>query len=142
MCVFARNVIIALIVILILRGFQLRVVCAVFVLRRGYEMRLVVIESPYSGDIEKNEKYARECMRDCILRGEAPIASHLLYTQPLVLDENIQTERSLGIAMGFAWGRNADAIVFYTDFGMSRGMTSAVEYYEREGINLEYRTLK
>ena len=48
-------------------------------------MKLVVIESPYAGDIEENEKYARECMRDAILRGEAPIDNHqtcLLYTSP------------------------------------------------------------
>mgnify|MGYP003659026266 CR=1 FL=1 len=104
-------------------------------------MRLVVLESPYAGDIKKNEKYARDCMRDCILRGEAPIASHLLYTQPNVLDENIPTERSLGIAMGFMWGRHADCVVFYTDHGMSNGMRRAEEFYSREQINTEFRTI-
>lgn len=44
-------------------------------------MRIVVLESPYAGDIERNTNYARDCMRDSILRGEAPIASHLIYTQ-------------------------------------------------------------
>lgn len=105
-------------------------------------MRLVVLESPYAGNIEDNELYARECMRDCILRGEAPIASHLLYTQEGILDENIPTERSLGIAMGFSWGRYADAVVFYADHGMSNGMSKAIEFYEREGIEVEIRRLK
>lgn len=104
-------------------------------------MRLVVIESPYAGDIERNEEYARRCMRDAILRGEAPIASHLLYTQAGVLDEHIPTERSLGIAMGFAWGRHADAVAFYTDNGMSNGMRRAKEFYERECIACEIRTI-
>ena len=103
-------------------------------------MRLVVLESPYAGDIEKNENYARKCMRDCILRGEAPIASHLLYTQEGILDEDIPTERSLGIAMGFSWGRHADAVVFYTDYGMSSGMRKAMEFYERLKIPCEIRT--
>ena len=40
----------------------------------------VIIESPYTGDVERNLEYARRCMRDSIKRGEAPFASHLLYT--------------------------------------------------------------
>ena len=45
-------------------------------------MRLVILESPYAGDVAANVKYARRCVRDSLSRGEAPIASHLLYTQP------------------------------------------------------------
>ena len=41
-------------------------------------MRLVIVESPYAGDVEANEEYARQCVRDSLMRGEAPIASHLL----------------------------------------------------------------
>ena len=41
----------------------------------------VILESPYAGDIERNVKYARMAVRDSLSRGEAPIASHLLYTQ-------------------------------------------------------------
>ena len=50
-------------------------------------MKLVIIESPYAGDIEKNVAYARDCVRDSLMRGEAPYASHLLYTQPNILDD-------------------------------------------------------
>ena len=39
-------------------------------------MRLVVVESPYAGDVEANLAYLRRAMRDCLLRGEAPFASH------------------------------------------------------------------
>ena len=42
-------------------------------------MIMVVLESPYSGDIKGNTKYARMALRDSLARGEAPIASHLLY---------------------------------------------------------------
>lgn len=45
-------------------------------------MRRVIVESPYAGEVEANVTYARACVRDCVLRGEAPIASHLLFTQP------------------------------------------------------------
>ena len=50
--------------------------------------KLVYLESPYAGDIEKNIKYARLCMKDSIDRGEYPFASHLLYTQESILDDD------------------------------------------------------
>jgi hypothetical protein len=56
----------------------------------------VVIESPYAGDVERNLRYVRACMRDCLLRGEAPYASHALYTQPDVLCDEIPEERQYG----------------------------------------------
>lgn len=50
-------------------------------------MILVIIESPYAGDVDRNLEYLRAAMRDCLKRGEAPFASHALYTQPGVLDD-------------------------------------------------------
>lgn len=67
-------------------------------------MRKVVVESPYAGNVERNLAYARACLHDCLLRGEAPIASHLLYTQPGVLDDDRPEERKLGIEAGLVWG--------------------------------------
>ena len=104
-------------------------------------MKLVVIESPYSGDIEGNTAYARACMADSIKRGEAPLASHLLYPQPGILDENIEAERHLGINLGLYWAERADFIVFYTDRGWSRGMYAAKEFYEDQGKLYVERTL-
>ena len=94
----------------------------------------VVLESPFAGDIERNIEFARKCMRDCILRGEAPIASHLLYTQDGILNDDIEIERSLGIAMGLTWAKEADYAVFYTDNGWSSGMKDAKEFYTRIGM--------
>lgn len=90
-------------------------------------MRLVIIESPYAGDVERNVAYARACMADSLSRGEAPIASHLLYTQPGILDDSKPDERALGIAAGLAWKRVADDHVFYLDLGWSRGMRDAAD---------------
>src|SRR5690606_3550939 len=42
--------------------------------------RLVILESPYAGNIDLNIDYARAAVRDSLSRGESPIASHLLYT--------------------------------------------------------------
>jgi hypothetical protein len=88
-------------------------------------VRLVIVESPYAGDIERNVRYARAAVRDCVLKGEAPIASHLLFTQPGILDDDVPEERALGIAAGLAWKHVADSHVFYVDLGWSRGMQAA-----------------
>ena len=39
--------------------------------------KLVYLESPYAGDVEKNIKYAILCMKDSLDRGEYPFASHM-----------------------------------------------------------------
>ncbi len=104
-------------------------------------MRRVILESPYAGDVEKNVRYARACLHDCFMRGEAPIASHLLYTQPGVLDDNNPEERKLGIEAGLIWGSLAEATVVYTDRGMSRGMEYGIKKAVSEGRPIEYRKL-
>lgn len=104
-------------------------------------MRLVIIESPYTGDIEANKTYARACVRDSLLRGEAPIASHLLYTQPGVLRDEDPGERRHGIDAGLAWRTVAHASVVYTDRGVSEGMRYGIEAATAAGVPVEYRTL-
>lgn len=101
----------------------------------------VVIESPYAGDVETNLRYLRAAMRDCLLRGEAPYASHAIYTQPGVLDDNDPAERSLGIQAGFVWGRLALKRNVYTNLGVSSGMDLGVESGQKIGQIIEERTL-
>jgi hypothetical protein len=105
-------------------------------------MRKVIVESPYAGDIETNLRYARAAIRDCLLRGEAPFASHLLYTQDGVLKDEVPEERQHGIDAGLVWGGAADATVVYTDRGMSRGMKYGIENAEKAGRPVEFRTLE
>jgi hypothetical protein len=104
-------------------------------------MRLVCIESPYAGDVEANLTYGRACLADCLRRGEAPIASHLLYTQPGVLDDTVLAERMQGIHAGFAWNKHAEATVVYMDRGISRGMQYGIDAAKAAGRPVEYRTL-
>jgi hypothetical protein len=104
-------------------------------------MRLVILESPFAGDEQANIEYARLCVRDSLLRGEAPLASHLLYTQPTILDDNVPDERNMGIAAGLFWGAMADASVVYTDLGISQGMSLCIASAEDLGRCIEYRTL-
>jgi len=104
-------------------------------------MRRVVIESPYAGDIERNVAYARKCMRHAIDRGESPIASHIIYTQPGILRDDDPNERALGISCGFAWWTAADLICFYEDFGWSSGMDAAMERALIAGKPFERRSI-
>lgn len=104
-------------------------------------MRLVIVESPYAGDVAEHVQYARDCLADCLRRGEAPYASHLLYTQPGVLDDDDPAERALGIEAGLAWGRCAAASVVYVDHGVSEGMRQGVARALAEGRPVEVRSL-
>jgi hypothetical protein len=104
-------------------------------------MKRVILESPYAGDVHANVAYARACVRDSLLRGEAPIASHLLYTQPGVLDDSDEGHRKLGITAGLAWGKVAEMTVVYTDLGISPGMTQGIDRAKEEGRSIEYRSI-
>lgn len=106
------------------------------------EMRTVIVETPFAGDREKNTRYARAALRDCLDRGEAPFASHLLYTQDGVLDDNDLVERARGIAAGLAIGSRLDATVVYTDLGISSGMKAGIDRAWGELRPTEYRALK
>ena len=104
-------------------------------------LRKVLVESPFAGDVDKNVKYARAILKDCLSRNEAPFASHLLYTQDGVLDDDNLEERKLGIAAGLAWGEVADITVVYTDLGISKGMQQGIDHAIKHGRPIEYRTL-
>jgi hypothetical protein len=103
--------------------------------------RLVVVESPYAGDVAKNEAYLSLCLADCFSRGEAPFASHGIYTRRHVLDDKVKAERLKGMAAGFAWGRLAKHRVFYVDLGETAGMAAGREEAERLGQTFELRKL-
>jgi len=105
-------------------------------------MRLVIVESPYAGDVDANLAYLRAALRDCLQRGEAPFASHGLYTQPGVLDDLIPDERQHGIDAGFAWRTASDATVVYIDRGVSAGMQYGIDHAVGAGQPVEYRSLE
>lgn len=102
-------------------------------------IKLVILESPYAGDIDANVAYARRCLKDCALRNESAQASHLLLTQ--VLNDDDPGERAHGIALGLAWRKAADYSVFYTDRGWSRGMLAALQSAIEEKRPFKLRSL-
>lgn len=108
-------------------------------------MKLVIIESPFKGrDWSKTKRYVgylRLCMRDSLERGEAPYASHAMYTQPGVLNDQDVFERELGINAGFAWREVAEVTVVYQDFGITDGMHEGIADAEKRGTPVEYRAI-
>lgn len=104
-------------------------------------MERVCLETPYAGDVVRHIKYARACLADCLKRGESPFASHLLYTQEGVLDDNIPAQRELGIQAGLAWAEVASKSVFYVDLGISKGMIVGFNDARAKGRAIEFRSL-
>jgi hypothetical protein len=116
-------------------------------------MKLVIIESPYAAHgvrpwwrplwLERylNVRYARACVRHSLAVGEAPIASHLLYTQPGILDDDVAYERAWGIDAGLAWRKVADMSVVYIDRGISQGMKYGIGAARAAGRRVEFRSL-
>lgn len=108
-------------------------------------MRRVVVETPFAhkrGDVISRDRiwrYLRAALRDCLMRGEAPFASHAIYTQPGVLDDWIPEQRAQGIAAGLAWGDAADARVVYTDLGVTMGMQAGIDRSMEHGQDVEIR---
>lgn len=104
-------------------------------------MRLVIIESPFAGDVKRNVEYARRCVRDSLERGEAPIASHLLYTQPGILDDDDPVQREWGINAGLEWRRVAEGTVVYMDYGITKGMQFGIDIVYAHGNPIEHRKI-
>lgn len=103
----------------------------------------VILESPFAAETveeaERNRRYLVRCMHDCFARGEAPFASHGLYT--IALDDDIPEERALGIEAGLAWGECATKSVVYTDLGISDGMQKGINRAHLDGRDVEYREI-
>jgi hypothetical protein len=106
-------------------------------------MRCVVVEWPYGSldpaVVARNLEYADACMKDCLEHGESPYLSHLLYTR--VWNDLDPEQRKRGLAAAQAWIRKADAVVVYTDRGISGGMRDAIGVAADELVPIEYREL-
>lgn len=116
----------------------------------------VIIESPFKSNeqysFHENINYAIRAMVDCLQRGEAPFASHLLYTCCVNSDgthgytddtENSDNPvgRVWGINAGLKWAEHADKTVVYIDNGITEGMKYGIEHAKKHNRPIEYRSL-
>lgn len=104
-------------------------------------MRRVIIESPFKGNVRRNKLYARAAVAHALALGDSPFASHLLYTQPGILDDTLDEERALGIAAGFEWRTVADATIVYIDLGITGGMKTGILDAQRNRRTLQMRSI-
>lgn len=98
--------------------------------------KFVYICSPCRGNYEKNLLEARnyckvimQCYPDVV-----PIAPHVYFTQ--FLNDNIPTERSLGMKAGLALLDMCDEIWVFGLDNPSEGMRAEIEYAHQNGIPL------
>lgn len=102
----------------------------------------VLIESPFAGEVDRNQMYARFCSHHSVTQmNEAPYASHLYYTQEFILDDDVPEERMMGIDAGLEWGKAADTSVVYVDLGISSGIAYGVNNAREAGRIVDYRQL-
>lgn len=124
-------------------------------------MKLVIVESPFGTkpdgarctvqEMAENKRYALACLADCLRKGEAPFASHVLYT--LVLNDATPAERKQGMEAGIAWADAASYVndrlpgskpaicAVYTDRGITGGMKDGIARHAANGMKVEYRQL-
>jgi len=111
-------------------------------------MKIVCLESPFKPSAEdvvryvgryteadllrQNIIYARMALLSCLLRGEAPLASHLLYTQ--VWSERADL-RDAGIKAGIEMHHRCDLVALFRDLGVSKGMQLASDNAKLLGVD-------
>lgn len=100
-------------------------------------MKLVIVESPYAGDLARNLAYLELCLGWCVKNKMSPYASHKMLTT--CLDDDNPKERKLGIEAGLMWYAVAEEVLFFTDFGWSRGMRAALNTVLE--TNMPFRTI-
>jgi hypothetical protein len=117
-------------------------------------MRIVCLESPFkpSADdikiyagryspaelLRQNLVYARLLLLNSLKLGEAPFASHLLYTQVWSESDDL---RDRGIKSGIEFHHRADLIVLGIDLGTSSGMRNAAANARLIGTEMTSRSV-
>lgn len=119
-------------------------------------LRMVSLESPYHSldpaILRRNIAYAIQASKHALSMGDVPYPSHLIFTQLVHADgstgyvhdgveDKFCGRRQEVIDATCEARRRCDAVVLYTDFGISSGMQYAAEYAHEHGIPVERRTL-
>lgn len=84
---------------------------------------LVYICSPYSGDVDRNVKKARNFCRFAVEKNCIPIAPHLLF--PQFMDDDIHQERELAMSMNMVLLGKCNEIWVFGD-AISKGMAEEI----------------
>ena len=103
-------------------------------------MSIVYICSRYRADTEEQFELqlaeTKEVAREVALAGHDVIVPHLMLTQ--FLDDNIESEREVGIASALRLLDVCDYIYVYIGLGVSKGMEAEIEYVKDKKIGIRY----
>lgn len=104
-------------------------------------MRVTFVSSPFRAEtVEQKiryERYVRDACRDCITRGEVPIAPHLYL--PKLLDDADELDRELALEMCRSLIDRVNCVAFYGDYGVSEGMNEEYEHANRKSCRATVR---
>lgn len=79
----------------------------------------VILQSSNDGfNTEEQMTYTRAAMHECLMNGEIPFASHLLYSQPNILNYEDNEDRELSQEINKRLIENFDKVVIYTSDNM------------------------
>lgn len=105
-------------------------------------MDIVIVESAFlsTDDLEACSEYATRCVRNSLLRGEAPFHVSLLYLSCLEENDAAGIEAA-NIAARTVVGM-ADRVAVYVDRGFTPQMRSIIAHANRLFIPVSYRSSK
>lgn len=87
---------------------------------------LAYVCSPYSGDIERNEKYAAYLTKRAVEAGLLPITPHLYLTR--AFDDGEPEERRMGMKAGIGLLAKCDMVLLGDRYGISEGMRAELDF--------------
>jgi hypothetical protein len=96
---------------------------------------LVYICSPFSGDVENNNKRTREFCRFALDQGNIPLAPHLMF--PQFMDDSNQEERDLAIFMDIILMGKCQEVWVIGDV-ISNGMSIEIEKAKKRRQPIRY----
>ena len=98
---------------------------------------IVYICSPFAGNVEENQRRAREYCRFAVQQGFIPIASHLFF--PQFLDDEDPEQRELGLYMGNVLLTKCQEVWVF-GYRISSGMAAEIAKAERRQMPIRFFT--
>lgn len=114
------------------------------------QTQCVFVESPYSGDVDRNLRYLMLCNIDAFARNEMATSSHSFMTthpaaqQYFVSDYAPEWDiytRDQAIHQAHVLRKRCDLTVFYVDLGWSSGMKVGKAYCDANNLPYDVRTV-
>lgn len=99
-------------------------------------MKRIFVCSRYAGNVTDNELTAEWICRAIALRGDAPMAPHLLY--PRFLHDYNPGERQMGLGCSLAWLSQCDEMHVCAEDGISDGMKAEIDQAQALGLPIVY----